>query len=133
MDPGSIMVSGFNTVSPIRGPAQQTGAVSVPKKKSDASFSNVLLQQTASASGVKFSKHALERIERRGLNFSQEDVKNISKGMDQVQAKGGNEALMIMGDAAMVVSASNRTVVTVMDRGTPDPTVITNIDSAVVL
>jgi flagellar operon protein len=50
-----------------------------------------------------------------------------------VAQKGGKESLVMMGDAALVVSVKNRTVVTAMDRSQMKGNVFTNIDSAVVI
>jgi flagellar operon protein len=50
-----------------------------------------------------------------------------------VAQKGGRESLIMLGDAALVVSVKNRTVITAMDRGSMQGNVFTNIDSAVVL
>jgi flagellar operon protein len=53
--------------------------------------------------------------------------------VNSVAQKGGKDSLVMMGDAALVVSVKNRTVVTAMDRSQMKGNVFTNIDSAVVI
>ena len=60
-------------------------------------------------------------------------MKQLEGAVDSVAQKGGKESLIMMGDAALVVSVKNRTVVTAMDRQGMKGNVFTNIDSAVVL
>ena len=58
-------------------------------------------------------------------------MKQLEGAVDSVAQKGGKESLILMGDAALVVSVKNRTVVTAMDRQGMKGNVFTNIDSAV--
>ena len=60
-------------------------------------------------------------------------MKNLAGAVDSVAQKGGKDSLIMMGNAALVVSVKNRTVVTAMDRRGMQGNVFTNIDSAVVL
>lgn len=81
---------------------------------------------------VKFSSHAQERLRARGISLSESDLKKLEGAVDSVAQKGGRESLIMMGDAALVVSVTNRTVITAMDRASMQGNVFTNIDSAVV-
>ena len=82
---------------------------------------------------VRLSQHALERLKSRGITLSETDMKNLAGAVDSVAQKGGKDSLIMMGNAALVVSVKNRTVVTAMDRQGMQGNVFTNIDSAVVL
>ncbi|ABB33318.1 flagellar operon protein [Geobacter metallireducens RCH3] len=84
------------------------------------------------AQGVKFSQHAQERLRARGISLNEADMKRLEGAVDSVAQKGGRESLIMLGDAALVVSVKNRTVITAMDRGSMQGNVFTNIDSAVV-
>jgi len=53
--------------------------------------------------------------------------------VESVAQKGGRESLIMLGDAALVVSVRNRTVITAMDRASMQGNVFTNIDSAVII
>jgi flagellar operon protein len=83
--------------------------------------------------GLRFSAHALERMQSRGISFKPEDLSKLGSAVDKAAAKGSKNALMLMGDNALIVSVKNRTVVTAMDREAMKDNVFTNIDSTVIL
>jgi len=82
---------------------------------------------------VKFSQHAQERLVARGISLSESQLQKLQGAVENVAGKGGKESLIMVGDAALVVSIKNRTVITAMDRSSMAGNVFTNIDSAVVL
>lgn len=106
------------------GPGAATG--------SDTPFARVLDKKLPS-SGVAFSNHAQERLKERGIRLSGSDLERLEGAVESVAKKGGRDSLVLLGDAALVVSVKNRTVVTAMDRAGMRGNVITNIDSAVIL
>jgi flagellar operon protein len=120
-----------NPVQPVRQehPQPQKPASG---KISDSPFARVLDQKLPSQ-GVKFSQHAQDRLKARNITFSSSDLANLEGAVNSVAQKGGKESLVMMGDAALVVSVRNRTVVTAMDRSQMKGNVFTNIDSAVVI
>ena len=81
---------------------------------------------------LKFSSHALKRLEQRGISLSGADVDRLETAMDKVQAKGGKDSLILMDDLALIVSIKNRTVVTALDPKSQKQGVFTNIDSVVI-
>jgi flagellar operon protein len=91
-----------------------------------------ILREKLPTEGLKFSQHALERLQSRGMSLSDNDVRKLEDAVDSVVRKGGRESLVMLGDAAFVVSVKNRTVITAMDRESMQGNVFTNIDSAVV-
>jgi flagellar operon protein len=91
-----------------------------------------ILREKLPAQGLKFSQHALDRLQSRGMSLSDNDVRKLEDAVDSVVRKGGRESLVMLGDAAFVVSAKNRTVITAMDRDSMEGNVFTNIDSAVI-
>ena len=98
-----------------------------------SAFDQVLTQKLPSLEGVKFSQHAQDRLRARGINMSQAEIGLLNSAVNNLAQKGGKESLIMMGDAAFVVSVKNRTVVTAMDRSQMQGNVFTNIDSAVVI
>ena len=117
-----------NPVQPMGKPQQPASEKSV-KTVSETSFSKVLEQ----AQGVKFSQHAQDRLKARNISFSSDQLQQLESVVTSVAQKGGKDSLVMMGDAALVVSVKNRTVITAMDRGQMKGNVFTNIDSAVVI
>ncbi len=97
----------------------------------DTPFVRVLDEKKA-ARGVTFSHHAQERLKSRGINLSTDDMQKLEGAVDSVAKKGGKDSLVLLGDAALVVSVTNRTVVTALDRNAMQGNVFTNIDSAVI-
>ena len=93
-------------------------------------FKDILANQIQSDSGLKFSKHALERMQSRNINFSQQQLERLEQRVNTADSKGAKDSLMFMDDVAMVVSVDNKTVVTCMDRSDLNDHVFTNIDSA---
>ncbi|HIJ94433.1 MAG TPA: flagellar protein [Desulfuromonadales bacterium] len=92
-----------------------------------------VLDQKMPAQAVKFSQHAQDRLKARNINFSASDLANLEGAVSSVAQKGGKESLVMMGDAALVVSVINRTVVTALDKQQMKGNVFTNIDSAVII
>ena len=92
-----------------------------------------VLDQKLTGQPVRLSQHAADRLRSRGITLSEQDMKKLAGAVDSVAQKGGKDSLIMMGDAALVVSVKNRTVVTAMDRQGMQGNVFTNIDSAVVL
>jgi len=92
-----------------------------------------ILDEKLPAQGVKFSQHAQERLKARGITLSDNDIKKLEGAVNSVAQKGGKESLIMMGDAAYVVSVNNRTVVTAVDRASMQGNVFTKIDSAVIV
>jgi flagellar operon protein len=92
-----------------------------------------ILDNKLPAGEVKFSQHAQERLKARGISLSATDLQKLEGAVNSVAQKGGRESLVMLGDAALVVSVKNRTVVTAMARESMQGNVFTNIDSAVVV
>jgi flagellar operon protein len=87
----------------------------------------------AKAEGIKFSNHAIERMQTRGISYSPDDLARISSAVSKAAAKGSKDSLVLMDNSALIVSVKNNTVVTVMDKNALKENVFTNIDSTVVL
>ena len=121
-----------NPIQPVRTDRSQTQKPEHAGKTTDSSFARVLDTKLPSQE-VKFSQHAQDRLKARNIRFSASDLANLEGAVSNVAKKGGKESLVMMGDAALVVSIKNRTVVTAMDRSQMTGNVFTNIDSAVII
>ena len=82
---------------------------------------------------IKFSNHAVERMQSRGISFSGEDLKRLGEAVQRASSKGSKDTLVLMNDSALIVSVKNKTVVTVMDKNALKENVFTNIDSTIVM
>ncbi len=84
-------------------------------------------------SNLKFSNHAIERIQSRGIKWSAEDLGKIEAAVNKAEQKGSQNSLILTGNSALIVNVKNKTVVTVMDQNALKENVFTNIDSTVVI
>ena len=82
---------------------------------------------------LKFSAHASSRLQSRKLDMGPEQMRKLNEAVDKAAAKGLDDTLVLTKDAAFIVSVSNRTVVTAMDREALNGNVFTNIDGAVIV
>ena len=95
------------------------------------SFSDVF-KDTTGTKPVQFSKHAVQRLERRGLTVDNAVMQRLNDGVDRAAGKGARDAVVLVDDTAFVVSVRNRTVITAVDSAHMREHVFTNIDSAVI-
>lgn len=82
---------------------------------------------------LKFSHHAEQRLEQRGIRLEPEQLDRIANAVEQAAAKGAKDSLVLYRDIAMIVNVPNRTVVTAMDGQAMKEHIFTQIDSAVVV
>jgi flagellar operon protein len=140
MDPNDI--SRVQQPGIIPGPtARPVGKpVDIPPTSSPsfrAVLDNVAAQQQAPAatSGepLKFSAHAMQRLQSRNISLTSDDVTKMNAMADKAAAKGAKNSLFIVRDTAMIVSIKNRTVITAVDSDSMKDNVFTNIDSAAII
>ncbi|MEX2196719.1 MAG: TIGR02530 family flagellar biosynthesis protein [Thermoleophilaceae bacterium] len=115
-------------VAPAGAPAAPAGAARAQRPEGP-SFAEVLSRQTE---GVQFSKHALQRVERRGIELDGTTVARLEDGVDRAAGKGARDAVVFVDGTAFVVAVKNRTVVTAVNAEHMREHVFTNIDSAVI-
>jgi flagellar operon protein len=82
---------------------------------------------------LKFSNHAVERMQTRGISFNKADMERLNDAVSRAASKGSKDTLVLMNDSALIVSVKNKTVVTVMDKNALKENVFTNIDSTIVM
>lgn len=130
MDPNVDRVVLPPSVAPLR---PQGVPVQIPPT-TGTGFREVLRDTVAPAGQpLKFSAHALQRLQSRNISLTQDDVSRMNDMADKAAAKGAKQSLFMMGDVAMVVSIKNRVVITAVDSDSMKENVFTNIDSAAVI
>lgn len=101
---------------------------------SSATFKDILTEQkTQLLNDIKFSGHALDRLQQRNIHLSEGEHSRLRSAFEQVTEKGGTDSLVIMDSLAFVINAKNRTVVTAMTQENLRDKVFTKIDSAVII
>jgi len=106
---------------------------SIESTGSKVDFKSILDEQVSQNGSVKFSNHAMQRIEQRRIPFTQADFGRLNKAVDIAAEKGAKESLVLMDNRGLVVSIPNRTVITAIDHAQLKNNVFTNIDSTVVV
>ena len=96
------------------------------------SFGDMLRTRIGAAGPLRFSGHALERLQRRGISVDQTTIQRLTDGVGRAAAKGSRQSLVLVEGTAFVVSVPNRTVITAVGPDTMRERVFTNIDSAVI-
>jgi len=113
-------------------PAPGAQAPATPKAGSSKAAGGPSFGDTlAKAQDVKFSNHALNRLESRDIQLSPENVNRLSNAIDKAEKRGGKSSLVMVDNLAFIVNVQNRTVVTAMDADQRGEGVFTQIDSVV--
>ncbi len=107
---------------------QKTSAPAVPAAASAAPQS----AGSTTAQPLHFSRHALERVQRRGIDLNQATMNRLHDGVDRAAGKGSRDSVVLVDGTAFVVAVGSRTVVTAVGAEHMREHVFTNIDSAVI-
>lgn len=121
----------FYTSSPMPISSVQR-SISLDRKtiRQNTSFAEKLLE---AQNKVRFSKHALERLQSRNISINDKDLEKLDDTVEKMAKKGARESLIYLHDMAFVVSVANRTVITAMDAKNAKENIFMNIDSAAIL
>lgn len=105
--------------------------VQTAKQTSTQTFGDLLAEQTNGK--LKISKHASNRLKERNIHIDEKQWAKITTKVQEAKAKGVNESLVLLNNAALIVSAKNATVITAMDLQEAENQLFTNINGAIVL
>jgi flagellar operon protein len=139
MDPNDISkIQPTPGILPGPAPRPAGTPVDIPPSTSSSSFRSILEQTqgapgTSSSEPLKFSAHAMQRLQSRNITISNDDMDRMNQMADKAAEKGSKQSLFMMGDTAMVVSIKNRVVITAVDSDSMKDNVFTNIDSAAII
>ncbi|NOZ92463.1 flagellar hook associated protein [bacterium 3DAC] len=89
------------------------------------------MQELASSMGIKFSKHALDRIRFRKIDFTQDHLLRLADGITKLRNKGVKEGVVVMDDLIAVVGVKDGTVITVKTPPFKKDAVFSQIDGVV--
>ncbi|MBO5617884.1 MAG: flagellar protein [Pseudobutyrivibrio sp.] len=124
----------FTSIEQVAGTYLNPAAESRPLGNlNGASFEDIFKQKLESASELKFSKHATQRLDDRNITLSEEQSLRLEEGVQKAQAKGITDSLVLVDTLAFIVNVPNQTVVTAMDQTESEENIFTNIDGAVIV
>jgi flagellar operon protein len=122
-----IEINGINVpfvpIEPGRDIKSKTGV-----ENNSAPFKSIFQEELDK---VKFSNHALKRLESRNINLSDIDLNKIQDAVEKAGQKGAKDSLVMMKDTAFIINIPNKTVVTAMPLDNSEDNIFTNIDSVV--
>ena len=108
-------------------------AKSSSNQSQNISFTTHLQNSISSLDKLNISKHANERLQQRGIVIDDAKWKAIEEKVTQAKKMGVKESLVLLNNAALIVSAKNNTVITAMDRQEASEQIFTNINGTIVL
>ncbi|TYR77521.1 flagellar protein [Rossellomorea vietnamensis] len=109
-------------------PLKAISQKSIPAK----SFAETL-QESVKGEGLTISKHADTRLKQRGIEIPGDTWKEVESKVAQAKKKGVKESLVLLKNAALIVSAKNSTVITAMDRKEAGSQIFTKIDGTIII
>jgi flagellar operon protein len=115
-------------IGPVQ-PATTTNRSAQTQAPAGPSFGEVLAQH---ASAPTFSRHALQRLQQRGITLDQSTLGRLTDGVSRAASKGSRDSVVFVDGTAYVVSVANNTVITAVGSEHMRQQVFTNIDSAVI-
>ena len=100
-------------------------------------FASMLQQRVkerdASRQTVNFSKHALARVEERGIELTPDLMGKLADSVEKAQEKGAKNILAFSDSQAFIVNIPYGRVITAMSGEEMRENIFTNIDGAVLL
>ncbi|MCR5665748.1 MAG: flagellar protein [Eubacterium sp.] len=124
----------FSSIEQVAGQYLNSSSQQTQNTTSDGlSFEEILLQKAKDDGGIKFSKHASQRLDDRNITLTAEQNERLEGGIEKANEKGITDSLVLMDSLAFIVNVPNKTVVTAMDQTETQGNIFTNIDGAVII
>lgn len=126
-------IYGSKPILPIGKPVPSGRTVENKGVDAGKSFDSVFREELIKQTEVKFSKHAMERLQLRNIRLSKDDISKINSAVNKAAEKGVKETLIIMGNAAFIANVKSKTIITAATEDNLKNNVFTNIDGAVII
>lgn len=115
-------------IRPLQQPLPISTKKSIPKPPT-TSFKDILVD----AQQLKVSKHAKQRLAERDIEINDQQWQKVHEKVNEAQKKGITDSLVLIKNAALLVSVKNQTVVTAMSMKEASSKIFTNINGAIVV
>ena len=96
-------------------------------------FKNILKTTVADREGIRFSKHAKQRMQDRKIQLTEGQLDNMKDALGRARSKGVKDSLILMNNTAFIVNIPTCTVITAVDNKNIHENVFTNIDGAIII
>lgn len=103
------------------------------RKVANKDFGQILENIRRKNQSIVFSKHALERMNRRNMQLTSEEMNRLERAFNKAEDKGVKDALILLDDKAFIANIKNKTVITTLFKEQLKENVFTNIDGAVII
>ncbi len=120
-----------SSLAPSVSVSQSGGGRAGRNPETSGSFEALLKEANLKTKPVQFSRHAAERVERRGIQLDSQDLDRLGAAIQKARDKGSKSTLILMDGRAFIVGAKTGTVVTVAGKEDLASQVFTNIDATV--
>ncbi len=118
----------------VNPPSNQVGEINQDDKGvQELQFENVLREAVKHKTPLKFSAHAIQRLEDRQIQLTAADLDRLERGINDLTEKGGRSSLILIDNQAYLVNIPSRTVITAMSSETGGKHVFTNVDSVAIV
>ena len=104
-----------------------------PNQTNKGTFKQVFHHALHTDEPLRISKHAQIRLEQREIEINHAKWQRIEEKVNEAKKMGVNESLVLLEDAALIVSAKTNTVITAMDRQEASSQIFTNINGTIVM
>lgn len=126
----------IDRISPVSAAGSLGAAQRAQKPKQ--SFGALLQQQLQQAQPepqqpLNFSKHALTRVEERGIELTPELMEKLAGSVGKASEKGAVNILALGGEQAFIINVPHSRVITTISQDEMKEKIFTNIDAAVLL
>lgn len=128
----------IDRVSPAIGAARSPSALQRAQQPQQ-SFGALLEQQLQQAQTeaprqpLNFSKHAMTRVEERGIELTPELMDKLAGSIGKASEKGAVNILALGGQQAFIINVPHSRVITTISQEEMREKIFTNIDAAVLL
>lgn len=100
-------------------------------------FGDLLRQELQKAgqqsTGIAFSKHAMSRVEERGIQVTPDLMVQLASTVEKAQAKGATNIVAMDANRAFIINVPSAKVITAISQDEMKENIFTNIDGAVFL
>lgn len=119
---------------PVRTPFVPTNTVqkSQAKLTNKNTFADQLQTALQTNNKLTISKHAQQRLNQRNIQISPDNWAKIEQKVSEAKKMGVTDSLVLLPNAALIVSAKNQTVITALDREEASSQIFTNINGTIV-